>query len=157
MMMSHIRFTLSTLRCVPRACQHALKQLKACFTIMRFTPAQTDGSDPFRVQLPRIGPPEPGKEWVGGEDDDVSDNEIGVPRITMPAFYQPGKWGVAKDMDIMGIACPANKVAMMVNSALQDNGEMALVVGECLGGLGQAEEEMCMPSMGPTQLGKPMQ
>ncbi|KYO34371.1 hypothetical protein Y1Q_0007642 [Alligator mississippiensis] len=88
------------------------------------------------VQLPHLRLHKPGQEWASqvldneGRDDNVTNDEIGDPGSVVPTLHQPGEWGVVEDVGIMGTSHPASKdmgqVALVVDNALQDDGEVAI-------------------------------
>lgn len=103
------------------------------------------------VQLQTIGLHPPRQEGVRRIFDErrknhsITNDKVGDPRSIAPIFHQHREQRVADDVNFIGAAHPAskdvNEVAMVVDDADQDDGEVALTVDECLGSMGWAEDE----------------
>lgn len=87
---------------------------------------------------------EGGTLMMWGRDDEGTNDKIRDLRNVAPVLHYLGEWGVVKDVGIMSAAHTDSKdvgeAALVVFNALQDD-EVTLVVDECLGALGWAEDE----------------
>lgn len=100
------------------------------------------------IQLPHVELHEPRQEKLGLIPNDMGrDNStdiVGDSRSIASTLHYLWQWGVLEDVGIMGAAWSASededKMTLVVNNALQGNGEVVLSVNECLSALEQAED-----------------